>query len=605
MHASAMRKFAGLRPAQVAIGDQLSTAHTDFMVAEFSTFLLQTLQAKESDSLGRKVVACLDKRDADGVRRLLGDFLYLGTPRDTWVFNQVRALYSRRTDHGSDDDRKVAALSAFNTAEERCKETNRLFLARRQGRLMFRPVVEDILNSAKRKIADLLGEVPSLKELRPRFGPGGSTLTPKRISCLPIKMAESPACSTNLSGSQLLPALLAENNYGSRGWGDCLVGPLGIEPMEISITPARLAFVEKNYKTFRAIVTEPSLNGMWQIALGDWLASRLKRWGLSIDNQFPNQELARMGSIYGNVATVDLTSASDLVAVGLVQELLPEDWFSLLMDLRSADVEMPDGTLRHLEKISSMGNGFTFPLETMIFYAIALEVEKRFSSHCLPLTRAYGDDIIVATTSAVPLLEVLSDLGFLANPAKTHHTGHFRESCGADYVLGYNVRPVFLEASLRGDDLFRLHNHFFRRGEFSMAKWWRQYVHPASRLHGPDGFGDGHLLGCWIPTKVVKQQSGTWFFRSWQRSPLTLYTPGGSRSAEVKRFISRQGSFLPRWDRLCGHVAGYLSYRKEGTEHWSDMFFPREKSDIWTIPGEGAWATVRIHVFEFPTLAES
>lgn len=90
------------------------------------------------------------------------------------------------------------------------------------------------------------------------------------------------------------------------------------------------------------------------------------------------------------------------------------------------------------EKFSSMGNGFTFELETVIFYALA-----RACGGSKACTHVFGDDIITES-EVVPLLrEVLDFCGFVVNEEKSFSSGSFRESCGHDYFDGVFVRPVF------------------------------------------------------------------------------------------------------------------------------------------------------------------
>jgi hypothetical protein len=98
-----------------------------------------------------------------------------------------------------------------------------------------------------------------------------------------------------------------------------------------------------------------------------------------------------------------------------------------------------------LEKFSSMGNGYTFELETITFAAIAMSV-----CHDCVLGRdvhVFGDDIIVPSRHATEVCELLSLLGFSLNVKKTFLEGSFRESCGGDYYDGVGVRPYQLKES--------------------------------------------------------------------------------------------------------------------------------------------------------------
>jgi len=62
-----------------------------------------------------------------------------------------------------------------------------------------------------------------------------------------------------------------------------------------------------------------------------------------------------------------------------------------------------------------------------------------------PEFKVYGDDIIVRNGVFTPLLSLLTVCGFRVNPRKTFSTGPFRESCGADWFFGEDVRPIILD----------------------------------------------------------------------------------------------------------------------------------------------------------------
>jgi len=108
------------------------------------------------------------------------------------------------------------------------------------------------------------------------------------------------------------------------------------------------------------------------------------------------------------------------------------------------------GTVDHLyELFSSMGNGFTFELESLVFFCLA-------SSVCAVLeipedVTVYGDDIILPTEAVSLLSEVLSFCGFEFNSAKSFWSTSgplFRESCGRHYLDGIDVTPFYVDEEL-------------------------------------------------------------------------------------------------------------------------------------------------------------
>lgn len=411
------------------------------------------------------------------------------------ALRRVLALYTKRRDLSLPGvDPRAVAKSKFIASERLCSETNHLFRLRRIGALSFAPRVEGVLSHAARKISSILGgEIPSLGSLRLAFGPGATTSVPKRTASPREKLGSPLACSVELFPAALvvlkeIPAMRA----------------IHADPEQtpfVDIHNGKVQFVPKSAKEHRAIVVEPILNTLVQGGVGRWLQGKLRRSGVDIRDQTRNHRLARQGSIDGSLATVDLSSASDTVSTELVYELLPVDFASWLARARTGSVEL-DGEVLKLEKFSSMGNGFTFPLETLIFYALAWGV-------CVHLglgtgrVNAYGDDIILPTEGVPLLFETLRTCGFVVNEEKSYSSGPFRESCGKDYYLGIDIRPVYLRGEkLPGDereslhvyDLFRLHNFYFRDFAPEVCRFIRSYLDESIQLFGPDGYGDGHLL---------------------------------------------------------------------------------------------------------------
>jgi len=162
----------------------------------------------------------------------------------------------------------------------------------------------------------------------------------------------------------------------------------------------------------------------------------------------------------------------------------------LLARARTSCVMLPDGSIMRQEKFSSMGNGFTFPLETLIFWGLAASCCENNSD-----ASVYGDDIVIPTDKYDLLVEVLQVCGFEVNVGKSYNTGLFRESCGKDYFSGIDVRPTYPRGWVSGQSLFVLHNFYVRQGDFERAQKVLSYIHPALRIYGPDGYGDGHLIG--------------------------------------------------------------------------------------------------------------
>jgi hypothetical protein len=209
------------------------------------------------------------------------------------------------------------------------------------------------------------------------------------------------------------------------------------------------------------IAVEPRGNSFLQKSVGAYFRAKLKRVGIDLDDQGRNQRLAEQAWSSG-LATVDLSAASDTVSRELVFDLLPVDWACYMDALRCRRAEMPDGSSLVLEKFSSMGNGFTFELETLIFWALTSSVEQAIGS-----TKAYsvyGDDIICSDEGVLFLRDVLGIAGFTFNDQKSFWgESAFRESCGKHYFQGVDVTPCYQKESLDSlDSLVRCHNRLMR-----------------------------------------------------------------------------------------------------------------------------------------------
>jgi hypothetical protein len=114
------------------------------------------------------------------------------------------------------------------------------------------------------------------------------------------------------------------------------------------------------------------------------------------------------------------------------------------MAIRSPTGDL-DGEIISFEKISSMGNGYTFALESAIFTSIVFGVTKALSGkYDKDSCAVFGDDIIVKKPYVNLVVRTLNLFGFRINDEKSFMHGYFRESCGADWFKGTPVRPVFL-----------------------------------------------------------------------------------------------------------------------------------------------------------------
>jgi hypothetical protein len=246
---------------------------------------------------------------------------------------------------------------------------------------------------------------------------------------------------------------------------------------------SRMFYVPKESDISRTATKGPSLNVYGQLGVGEIIAGRLKSvYGIDLSDQpMLNRDLAYMGSLFDGFATIDLRAASDSIARPMLRKYLPPTqmgWLELfgesVVEIRSFDSKDQSYRPCKLDMMSTMGNGFTFPLETALFTCVVSAVYDLFG---VPLHRnvrgfttpdrlrpgnfgVFGDDIIVLPHLAGYVIELLDYLGFQTNTAKTFVEGPFRESCGCDYHGGKPVRPVFIGSVDTVHDLHMAINAF-------------------------------------------------------------------------------------------------------------------------------------------------
>jgi hypothetical protein len=552
------------------------------------------MHARLAGTRGEELIKLLHRGDIRGVCEHSIDPSASWDPNELYHARQAQAFFTKIEDlkfRGL--DREAAAVRSFMDSEELCSVINCMFRAWKKGSYSFGSDIEAKFYLASQKIAAVLGPAPSFEEIGYRFGGGATTKTKKVDASIRAKLASGASCSENALPAAA--AVLAEVPSLTKVWADAYVwdefpddmaadfGP-GSDPelrqwasefwasVPVLIEDGRLEFVPKSYKTYRGVVVEPVINGIAQLGIGDIMTRRLRKAGIDLKDQTLNQDLANFGSLTGALATLDLSAASDSVALELVYHLLPLEWASLLARFRSSFVTYAGRRIK-LEKFSSMGNGYTFPLESLIFWALT---SACCDSH--ETVSVYGDDIICPSGRFDEVTELLRSAGFVVNEKKSFSTGPFRESCGSDWYLGHNVRPHYPKSWVSGRSLFLLHNYYVRRGLDEFAGWVVDKIHPSLRLWGPDGYGDGHLLGEYIPkkNKSIRDRgfAGSRFatFSLKGRRDITLphhgdyalpayaiYTrAAGELVPPMKLSAYRHGSFLRLWLRGHGGAAGSL-----------------------------------------------
>lgn len=419
-------------------------------------------------------------------------------------------------------DKSAIALEKFLEAERKCLLTNTRLLESHVSDTREGLDTSRLLSLVAHELKCILGPCPVVSELTCRFGPGASSSNTGTKVTVADKLNSRPEIGSALIGN--FEELIREDpHFGAAVFniGGEICGPFSALDKPHIVNFNKLSFVPKNGKTDRAICIEPTLNTYIQTGIGDAIRKRLFVNGLDLSKQHSkNAAYARKGSLDGSFATIDLSAASDSISSQLVLELLPIEWFELLYSARSAYTLLPDGRLLENNKFSSMGNGYTFELESAIFLAVARVAYRELiaenpsyackdSSSYISISdfMTYGDDIIVPTCAAKLIIHQLKVLGFETNTEKTFTSGPFRESCGKDYFNGRLVRPFFIKkipTDIRGyytlcngtrhlasrhSDNYYCDARFERTWKFFLSR-----IRKDDRHYGPAVYGDQVLF---------------------------------------------------------------------------------------------------------------
>lgn len=389
---------------------------------------------------------------------------------------------------------KEVAIAKFRESETRCRMTNFKFyhpqLLPHSSRVL--------LARAKREVKRILGKF-SLDDILPflSHGPGATFGTRKDRGHPWFKFGD---LTPTVTGECL--ALHRQFLNYCELW-DNIHRITDIDPKVV--VGSKVTTVPKDARADRVIAIEPLLNMFYQKGIGGLMRSRLKRSGCDLNDQTINQAFAYEGSKTNLIATIDLSSASDSVSRALVEYLLPEDWLQFLNATRS-NYSCLDGEILFLQKYSSMGNGYTFELESLIFLALGRAVAFGSTES---IVSVYGDDIAISSNIASELIDLLNVCGFSTNREKSFLSGPFRESCGKHYFLGYDVSPLYVKADIQSQDRYLWYLNSVKRFAYRFAGmgygcsdqfkdlygFLYQFLNPKYRsLSIPEGYGDGGVV---------------------------------------------------------------------------------------------------------------
>ncbi len=254
--------------------------------------------------------------------------------------------------------------------------------------------------------------------------------------------------------------------------------------------PVKVTTVPKTLKTPRIIGIEPTAMQYAQQAILPIMLEGLQREPLrsflGFTDQEPNQLMAMEGSLLGNLATLDLSEASDRVSNQLVMELMRNHphLLSAVQASRSTKADVPDHGVQHLTKFASMGSALCFPVEAMVFLtvvflgieqALRVPLDRSTIRNFVGRVRIYGDDIIVPVDCVESVVDMLGNYGFRVNVSKSFWSGKFRESCGKEYYGGEDVSIVRVRQvpPTQRRHASRVISYVSLRNQLYMAGYWK------------------------------------------------------------------------------------------------------------------------------------
>lgn len=342
-------------------------------------------------------------------------------------------------------------------------------------------------------------------------------------------------------------------------WG---LSELGIPNQWGSSPRSKLIAVPKTLDKPRLIASEPT-SLMWcQQALLSWCRTNttpVVSTCVDFFTQDHSRDRALWASSDGHHATVDLESASDRLSLWTVERALASN--PELLDFLAAARSFTTfselvGKESRVRKFAAQGSALTFYVQSIIYAGCAIaavlysdgvrrrgDITKDAIYRASRLVRVFGDDIVLPKTALVFLGSIFEHLELKIGMDKTHSEGNFRESCGMDAYLGFQVTPPYLPYVLPRWDTLELaswvgvHNHVHQLGGFENLCIYMQELIP-KRVLGNIFVAKTPQAGLWLRTtsdEVRYPSRGRWNSdtQSWEYCALAVHliTRRGARES--------------------------------------------------------------------------
>lgn len=213
-------------------------------------------------------------------------------------------------------------------------------------------------------------------------------------------------------------------------------------PRLICVHPAEAIWLQQGLR----VELERAIS-LHRLAKGPWPHGHVH-----FDDQVINGKIALLSSRSRRYATIDMKEASDRISEPLVQILFGSKykWFGCSRAQRFVIPKM--GTMSNIKGnlncYAPMGNATTFPVQSLVFWAICVASMQHHGFHQPGAVFVFGDDIIIPVECVEKVIDDLESFGLRVNKEKSFWRGAFRESCGVDAFNGVNVTPVRWKTTL-------------------------------------------------------------------------------------------------------------------------------------------------------------
>lgn len=497
----------------------------------------------------------------------------LHTVEDWSFLRQTEAFFKKNRSFSDRSLLSAAAKQSFIDCEAKCRDTNDRIRDILLGVRLLDVATKQKMYRARSYINRVLGSFKSFTEQIPslvRVTSGATSNAPRAQSLPQQKLSLKPYCSSKAIG-------LVRDLY--RNFGFEKVRPRACDSNRLELVP-------KDWKKDRTIACEPEGSVALQLAFDSWAKRRLRRFGIDLSDQTRNQRLAKHASVHDDFVTVDFSNASDLVSYATVCWMFPAPWVHFLDQVRSPLYRGVFGSGTY-EKFSSMGNGSTFAIETLVFAGLCYAAGSRNFL-------VYGDDVIIEKEYFASFSALSSLLGFVTNAGKTFSSGPFRESCGKEYFRGRDVTPVFIRCiDRRKANLCHLVNSM--RSLTSPFENLGMLLDALTRAeHLPwVPYTENSMAGVWIDPTTARQLGVLRYRRISRTGPRLLYFKSYVPLQERRDFIGIRGYylwFLHRNSQV--HYAGPWQYGEscDPLQTSSAPVFQHSyvrKWVVWHLPHEG------------------